>query len=377
MTVPMFELKTQHAAIRVELDEAVARVMDSCMFCLGPEVEAFERELAAALKVPHAIGVSSGTDALLLSLQALDIGPGSDAEVLTTPFTFFATASTIARVGARPAFVDIEPVGFMMDPDAVEASTSRKVRAFLPVHLFGQCADMDVVNEAAKKVDACVIEDAAQAIGADYKGRPVGTLGEIAALSFYPTKNLGGLGDGGAVLTTDDDLAAKVRCLRVHGQGSATYLHEEIGINGRLDAFQGATLRVKLKYLSKWNDARSANASRYRDMFIDAKLHETVTTPEVLPGRIHVWHQYVIRAPRRDELQSHLKSRGIGCGVFYPLPLHLQPCFKYLGYKEGAFPVAELASKEVLALPIFPELTEAQQAEVVSGIREFYDGCGK
>jgi len=376
MTVPMFEMKTQHAAIRAELDEALSRVMGSCMFCLGPEVEAFERELAATAKVPHAIGVSSGTDALLLSLQALGIGPGQDAEVLTTPFTFFATASTIARVGAKPAFVDIEPVGFMMDPEAVKAATSRKVRALLPVHLFGQCAEMDVVNEAAKKIDACVIEDACQAVGADYKGTPVGALGEVAALSFYPTKNLGGLGDGGAVLTTDDDLAAKVRCLRVHGQGAATYYHDEIGINGRLDAFQGATLRVKLKYLSKWNAARKANAGRYRDMFVDAKLEETITIPEVLPGRVHVWHQYVIRAPRRDGLQEHLKSRGIGCGVFYPLPLHLQPCFKYLGYKEGAFPGAELASKEVLALPIFPELSEQQQSEVVAGIREFYDGAG-
>ncbi len=377
MTVPMFELKTQHAEIRAELDAAIARVMDSCMFTLGPEVEAFERELAAAAKVPHAIGVSSGTDALLLSMMALDIGPGQDAEVLTTPFTFFATGSAIARVGAKIAFVDIEPVGFMMDPDALAAATSRKVRAILPVHLFGQCAEMDAVSEAAKRVDACVVEDACQAIGSDYKGTPVGTLGELAALSFYPTKNLGGLGDGGAVLTTDDRLAAKVRMLRVHGQGSATYLHEEIGINGRLDAFQGATLRVKLKYLSKWNAARRANADRYGEMFFDAKLNETITLPEVLPGRTHVWHQYVIRAPRRDELQSHLKSKGIGCGVFYPLPLHLQPCFKYLGYKEGAFPAAELASKEVLALPIFPELTEAQQAEVVKGIVEFYDGAGR
>jgi dTDP-4-amino-4,6-dideoxygalactose transaminase len=377
MTVPMFELATQHAEIRGELDAAIARVLDSGMFCLGPEVEAFEGELAAAMKVPHAIGMSSGTDALLVSLMALDIAPGSDAEVLTTPFTFFATGSVIARVGARPAFVDIEPVGFMMDPEALETAISRKVRAILPVHLFGQCAEMDAVNAAAKKVDACVIEDGAQAIGADYKGTPVGALSEIAALSFYPTKNLGGLGDGGAVLTTDDKLAARVRSLRVHGQGSATYFHEEIGINGRLDAFQGATLRVKLKYLPKYNAARRANAERYHDMFLDAKLDEIITLPEVLPGRTHVWHQYVIRAPRRDELQAHLKSKGIGCGVFYPLPLHLQPCFQYLGYKEGAFPVAELASKEVLALPIFPELTEAQQSEVVAGIREFYDGSGK
>lgn len=377
MTVPMFELKTQHAAIRAELDAAIARVLDSCQFILGPEVEGFERELAAAAKVPHAVGLSSGTDALLVSLMALDIGPGSDAEVLTSPFTFFATASTIARVGARPAFVDIEPVGFMMDPDAIDAATSRKVRAILPVHLFGQCAEMDAVNGAAKRVDACVVEDGAQAIGADYKGRPVGALGELAAMSFFPTKNLGGIGDGGAVLTTDDDLAARVRSLRVHGQGAATYLHEEIGINGRLDALQAAALRVKLKHLGKWNDARRANADRYRDMFIDAKLHETITIPEELPGRRHVWHQYVLRAPRRDELLCHLKSRGIGCAVYYPLPLHLQPCFAYLGYKEGAFPAAELASKEVLALPIFPELTEAQQAEVVGGIKEFYDGAGR
>jgi dTDP-4-amino-4,6-dideoxygalactose transaminase len=373
----MFELKTQHSAIRAELDEAVARVMDSCQFILGPEVEAFERELAAAVKVPHAIGLTSGTDALLVALQALGIGPGQDAEVLTTPFTFFATASTIARAGARPGFVDIEPVGFMMDPDGIEAATSRKVRAFLPVHLFGQCAEMDVVTEAAKKIDACVLEDACQAIGADYKGTPVGALGELAALSFFPTKNLGGLGDGGAVLTTDDDLAAKVRTLRVHGQGSATYLHDEIGINGRLDALQAATLRVKLKYLGKWNGARRANADRYRDMFVDAKLAETITIPEELPGRTHVWHQYVIRAPRRDELLAHLRAKGVGCAVYYPLPLHLQPCFKYLGYKEGAFPAAELASKEVLALPIFPELTEAQQAEVVTGIRDFYHGAGR
>ncbi|MHC5056545.1 MAG: DegT/DnrJ/EryC1/StrS family aminotransferase [Planctomycetota bacterium] len=376
MTVPMFELKTQHSRIRAELDAALARVMDSGQFILGPEVEAFERELAAAARVPHAIGLTSGTDALLVSLQALGIGPGQDAEVLTSPFTFFATGSTIARVGAKPAFVDIEPVGFMMDPEAIDAATSRKVRALLPVHLFGQCAEMDVVNEAARKVDACVLEDACQAVGADYKGGAVGTLGELAALSFFPTKNLGGLGDGGAVLTTDGELAAKVRTLRVHGQGSATYLHEEIGINGRLDALQAAALRVKLKYLAKWNDARRANADRYRDMFIDAKLHETVTIPEELPGRRHVFHQYVVRAPRHDELLRHLKSKGVGCAVYYPLPLHLQPCFKYLGYKEGAFPAAELASKEVLALPIFPELTEAQQAEVVAGIREFYDGAG-
>jgi len=365
----MLELKTQHAALREELEGALAGVLDHGQFTIGPDVEAFERELALAMGFEHVVAMSSGTDALLVSLMALGVGAGD--EVVTTPFTFFATAGVVHRLGARVVFADIEPEGFNLDPRALDAAFTPKTRAAIPVHLYGQCADMDPILETCSRRDVAVVEDAAQAIGATYKDRPAGGMGRLGALSFYPTKNLGGLGDGGAVTANDEETAARVRCLRVHGQTSASYLHEEIGTNARMDAFQAATLRVKLRHLPEYNEARRRNAERYGELFEGAGLDEVLTLPRELPGRRHVWHQYVIRAPQRDSLRRHLTDSGVGCGVFYPLPLHLQPCFGYLGYKKGDFPEAERASSEVLALPIYPELTEGLQAEVVDAVKRF------
>lgn len=373
MPVPLFELRTQTSRLRGELLEAIGSVLKSGQFILGSTVEEFERELAARLGARHVIGVGSGTDALELSLQALGAGPGD--EVVTTPFTFFATAGTIARLGAKPVFVDIERDSFLMDPEKLEGAIGPRTRVALPVHLFGICADMDRIGEVCRKHGVPILEDAAQAIGATCKGRSAGTMGALGALSFFPTKNLGSLGDAGAVLTNDAQLAERVRALRVHG-ARRSYVHDEIGTNARLDAVQAAALMVKLRHLDEWNDARRANASRYAQAFAAAGFTKILKLPGELPGRTHVYHQYVIRAPERDELRKFLDSRGIGTGVYYPLPLHLQPCFDYLGYKEGAFPESEGAAREVLALPIYPEITPAQQEEVVSAIEYFYGGRG-
>ncbi len=355
MKVPLLDVKAQNAPLRAPLLEAMARVMDSGGFILGPEVEAFEKELAAATGTKSAIGVSSGTDALLVGMMALGVGAGH--EVVTTPFTFYATVGCIARLGARPVFADIEPETFNLNPQAAAAAITSKTRAVIPVHLYGRPATLP-------KTSVPIIEDAAQAIGACKLG------GAMSCLSFFPSKNLGGFGDGGAVLCDDAALADKVSLLRVHG-GRPKYIHHVVGGNFRIDALQAAILRIKLQHLPRWTEGRRRNAERYRKLFaatpgIPAEVRLPGHTPE------HIYNQFVIRVPRRDALREHLAKQDIGCEIYYPLPLHMQPCFADLGYREGAFPHAEKAAREVLALPIYAELSEEQQAFVVSQIAAFY-----
>jgi dTDP-4-amino-4,6-dideoxygalactose transaminase len=369
MSVPLLDLKRQHEALRDELREAVGRVLDSQQFILGEDVRLLEAELASYTRARHAVGCGSGSDALLLALLALDIGEGD--EVVTTPFTFFATAGAIARTGARPVFADIEPRTYNIDPARVEAALTERTRAVMPVHLYGQCAEMDELMRACAALP--VIEDAAQAIGADdEKGRRAGSIGAMGCFSFYPTKNLGAAGEAGLVTTNDDAMAERLRRLRVHG-GATEYHHEEVGFNSRLDTIQAAVLRVKLPHLDRWSDARRERAADYTRMLSEAGLDGVVTPPYVRPGARHIFHQYVIRVPgaRRDALIEHLKSNGVGTKIYYPVPLHLQPCFAYLGYKEGDFPESERAARETLALPMYPELTEEQQEYVVETIRRF------
>jgi dTDP-4-amino-4,6-dideoxygalactose transaminase len=367
--VPLLDLKAQFAPIRAETLAAITRVCDAQQFILGPEVEALERELASFLEVPHAIGVSSGTDALLAALMALDIGSGD--EVVTTPFSFFATAGSIARLGARPVFVDISAATFNIDAGLIEAAITPKTKAILPVHLFGQSADMGMILDVAARHSVPVVEDAAQAIGTKYRNRTVGGLGAIGCFSFFPTKNLGTFGDGGLVTTRDAALARRIRAIRQHG-GEVKYHHDSVGANFRLDALHAAILRVKLPHLNGWTAARRRNAERYNELFASAKLTDAVTLPVRDDNSTHIYHQYVIRVRERDRLRGHLTERGIGTEVYYPVPLHLQPCFRGLGYASGAFPAAEAAAGEVLALPIYGELTEAQQTWVVEAIREFF-----
>jgi len=367
MPVPLLDLTRQYVPLRDEMRQVLDRVCDSQRFILGPEVEDFEHEAAELLGVSHAVGVSSGTDALLAALMAVGVEPAD--EVIIPTFTFFATAGVVARLGAKPVFVDVDPIDFCMDAQAVSAAMGPKTRAVIPVHLFGQAADMDAIRRAAGEVP--VIEDCAQSWGADYGGRLVGCVGKMGAFSFFPTKNLGGFGDGGLVTTGDEETARVLRELRMHGQ-SGPYLHPIVGGNFRLDALQAAVLRIKLPHASSWVEGRRANAARYRDLFGDAELIDTVGLPEALEGRGHTFNQYVVRAPRRDELRAFLSERGIGCSVYYPLPLHQQPCFAGLGYQAGDCPVAEQASHEVLALPIFPELDDAELREVVDTVAEFY-----
>ncbi len=366
MAVPLLDLRRQYAPLREEIRSVMDRVCDAQRFILGPEVEAFEAEAAEALGVAHAIGVSSGTDALLVALMALDVGPGD--EVILPVFTFFATAGVVARLGARPVFVDVDPGDFCLTPSAVADQVTACTKAIVPVHLFGQAAPMDGLAEAAGEIP--LLEDCAQAWGCTLDGRPVGGLGRAGAFSFFPSKNLGGFGDGGLVTTNDPELAALIRQLRVHGQ-SGVYEHAHVGGNFRLDALQAAVLRVKLPHVEAWVAARRANAERYARLFAEAGLDQVVL-PLAREGRGHTYNQYVVRVPRRDELRSYLVERGIGCAVYYPLPLHLQPCFAGLGYGPGDFPVAEQASREVLALPVFPELEPAEQEEVVGAIAAFY-----
>jgi len=368
--VPLLDLSSQHASIRAELDAAIARVVGSGRYILGEQVAAFEKALAAYCGATGAVGMSSGTDALLVSLQALDVGPGD--EVVTTPFTFFATAGVIHRLGARPVFADIEPDGLNIAPAALAGAVSGKTKAVIPVHIFGQCADMEPILDECSRRGVAVVEDACQAIGADIGGRRAGTMGCLAAFSFFPTKNLGALGDAGAVTAMDSSLLERVRALRVHGE-SSRYVHREVGINGRLDELQAAILLVKLAHLEEYQSARIRNAARYAELFAEASLAaDELRLPAALPGRRHVFHQYVVRARDRDRLVEHLHSRGIGCAVYYPRPLHLQECFGYLGYKEGDFPVAEQACREVLALPIYPELTAVHAEAVVAAVAGFY-----
>lgn len=370
--VPLLDLKAQYAPLRDELLAAVGRVMDSQHFILGAEVEALEAEVGRYSQTAYAVGCASGSDALLLALMALDVGPG--CEVVTTPYSFFATASSIARLGATPRFVDIDPGTYNLDPALVEAAVNERTRACMPVHLYGQCAEMDALREICGRRGVALVEDAAQAIGAEDGGRRAGSMSAVGCFSFYPTKNLGGAGDGGMVTTNDEELARRLKTLRVHG-GETKYLHSEVGVNSRLDALQAAVLRVKLPHLDAWSDARAAHAALYEELFTDAGLAEEVALPHARPGARHIYNQYVIRVGgegRRDALIEHLRRAQVGTEVYYPVPLHLQECFRYLGYKEGDFPESERAARETLALPVYPELTDAQQRHVVESVRDFF-----
>ena len=368
MQVPLLDLKAQYESLREELDRAVFEVIASQSFILGPRVEQFERDLAAYCGCRYALGVSSGTDALVLALMALDVGPGD--EVITTPFTFFATAGSVARLGARPVFVDIRPDTFNIDPERIEEAVTSRTRAILPVHLYGQCAEMGPILEIARRRGLRVIEDAAQAIGAEDAAGRACALGDVGCLSFYPTKNLGAFGQGGAVTTNDEALYRRMRSLREHGS-TQQYVHEEVGGNFRLDAIQGAVLGVKLKYLDGWTAARQRHAAAYTEGFQRAGLCDRVVPPGVVQPR-HVFNQYTVRVEQRDALRAHLAARGIGSGVYYPTPLHLQKCFAGLGYRPGDFPEAERACAEVLSLPVYPELAQEQIESVLAAVSEFY-----
>ena len=376
MNVPLLDLKAQYARIKKDIVPVVNEVMDSQYFILGPKVEEFERNAAAYSKAGWAVGVSSGTDALLVSLMALDIKPGD--EVITTAFTFFSTAGTISRLCARPVFVDIDPVTFNIDPRKIERAVTRKTRAIIPVHLFGQCADMDPILEIARKHKLAVIEDAAQSIGAEYKGRRAGAMGELGIFSFFPSKNLGGFGDAGMVVTNDRALAEKVKVLRMHGE-HVRYYHRAVGGNFRIDALQAAVLNAKLPHLDGWSAGRRENAAYYDRRFQEMGLTErgVVTTPAAVYAsggdrNHHIYNQYTLRVKDRDGLMKHLKDQGVGAAIYYPLPLHLQECFKDLGYRTGDLPVTEQAAAEVLSIPIYPELTARQKDYVIETIKSYY-----
>jgi dTDP-4-amino-4,6-dideoxygalactose transaminase len=365
--VPLLDLVAQHATIRDEILAELIPLIDSQRFIMGPAVGELEAALAAYLRVPHAIGCANGSDALLLAWMALDIQPGD--EIVTTPFSFFATAGSISRVGAIPVFVDIEENTFNLDANQLEDTLKRhkRVKAIQPVHLFGGSADMDPIMHIAGEHGLAVVEDAAQAIGAEYKGRRCGGIGTIGCFSFYPGKNLGAYGEAGLVTTTDDKLADKLRKLRTHG-GANKYFHELIGINGRIDTLQAAVLKVKLKHLDKWTEARQHNAALYREIF-----KAPVSLPQVQPYQTrHVCNQFTILAGRRDELKAHLASAGIGSEIYYPLPLHLQECYRHLGYREGAFPVSESCARRALSLPVYPELQEEDLRYVAGQVAAFY-----
>ncbi len=379
--VPMLDLKRQYAGIKDEIAVAVERVLASQHFIAGPEVDAFERESAEYLGVRACVGCASGTDALWLALQACGVGP--DTSVITTPFSFFATVSAIVRCGATPVLADVAPATLNLDPGKVEAALQRRrnVRAIMPVHLYGQCGDMGRFGELAAQHKTVIVEDAAQAFGAAWQGKKAGGLGKAGCFSFYPTKNLSAAGDAGCVTTDDEELAAHVRRLRNHGS-ERRYYHSEVGWNSRLDALQAAILRVKLKHIDDWNQRRRMIACRYHGLFTAAGLVNTQAqdvTPQTpiallasVTGAHHIYHQFVVRAMDRDGLRAFLTERGIGSEVYYPVPLHLQECFAYLGYRAGDLPESERAAKEVLALPMFPELEEEEQKRVVAAVAEFY-----
>ena len=366
--VPLLDVPAQIRQIRSEALAKMESIMDSGRFILGAEVESFEHALASYCGVPHAVGLSSGTDALLVALMALEIGPGD--EVITTPYTFFATAGSIVRLGATPVFVDINPATFTIDCEAVKRAITSKTKAIIPVHLYGRCADMMTLMEIACRHKIPVIEDAAQAIGSGFRGVKAGALGDMACFSFFPSKNLGCFGDGGLLTTANSDLYEKVVRLRNHGM-HPKYYHSMVGGNFRLDALQAGILNVKLPYLDLWCEKRRANAQSYVGKFAAKKLDAFITAPS-LDDAGHSFNQFVIRAKKRDDLLKHLQSRSIGCEIYYPLPLHVQECFAGLGYKAGDFPESERAANETLALPIFPELTEEQIDAVVAGIESFY-----
>jgi len=364
MEVPLLDLKAQYATIKDEVLAAVSEVLESQRCIGGPKVAELEEKIAAISDSKFAVGVSSGTDAILNSLMSLDVSDGD--EVITTPFTFFATVGCIVRAGAKPVFVDIEPRTFNINPELIESAVTEKTKAIMPVHLYGQMADMDPIMEIANKHDLAVIEDAAQSITSTYKGRKAGSIGRAGCFSFFPSKNLGGIGDGGMIVTNDEQFYQRLFIMRNHGS-KPKYYHRHIGGNFRLDPIQAAALLVKLPYLDQWSRARRRNAAYY-----DKKFSGTVVqTPHISPDCISIFNQYVIRVPGRDELMAHLRDNNVGCEVYYPVPAHLQECFSYLGYKEGDLLEAEQAAKEVLALPIYPELREEQLQYVASEIEEF------
>jgi dTDP-4-amino-4,6-dideoxygalactose transaminase len=366
------DLKAQYATIREEVMDAIAKVMESQLFILGNEVRLLEEETAAMLGAKHAVACASGSDALVLAMMAAEIGSGD--EVITTPFTFIATGGSIARVGARPVFIDIDPETFNLNPDQLESVVTPKTRAILPVHLFGLPAELGPIVKFAEERGLIVIEDAAQAIGASYCDRFVGTIGSFGCFSFFPSKNLGGAGDGGLITTEDAVLADRLRLLRVHGS-KKKYHHDILGTNSRLDALQAAILRVKLRHLDNWTRERQIRADRYRALFEEMELAKFVHVPQVpQPHSVHVYNQFSIRCRERDELRGFLQRTGIPSEIYYPVPLHLQPAFAYLGYGAGQFPQAEKACNEVLALPVYPELKESQQVAVVRAISDFYAG---
>ncbi len=372
--IPSFDLTRNYARVREEINVAVLRVLETQHFILGPEVESLERELASYLEVKNTVGCASGTDSLLLAMKALDLKPGD--EVITTPFTFFATVSCITRCGGTPVFADVDPVTYNISSENILSKITPRTRAVLPVHLFGQMCPLEEFKGELDARGIALVEDCAQAIGAHrvINGRVTrsGSVGRMGCFSFFPTKNLGCYGDGGMVAVADDEeLAQRLRRLRVHGAG-ATYFHDEIGINSRLDALQAAILRVRLRHLEGWNEERRIVAGRYMMLFGEKGLLDLVTPPAELSGGRHVYHQYVVRAKHRDELQKYLAGRGITTRVYYPLPLHLQHCFAYLGFKRGDFPNAEALSEDVLALPMFPELLPEEQERIVCEIAAFY-----
>lgn len=371
MRVPLLDLAEQNNAIRTEIEAALRRVLDTNGFILGPEVKALEEELAAYCGTRYAIGCASGSDALLLGLMAVGVEAGD--EVITTPYSFFATASAVTRLGARPVFVDIDRDTYNLDVSQVTKAITGRTKAIQPVHLYGQCADMAALSKIAGRNGIPIVEDAAQAIGAEDGGKRAGSMSDVGCFSFYPSKNLGGMGDGGFMTTNDDQLARKLFALRVHGS-EERYYHKWVGLNSRLDGFQGAVLRVKLPYLDMWSDRRKENADRYRELFTNAGLGEHVGSPYERANCRHIYNQFVIRVPaKRDGLKEYLAANEIGTDIYYPVPLHLQECFAYLGYREGDFPQSELAARETLALPVFPELRPEQQEFVVTKVREFFE----
>lgn len=370
VNVPLLDLVAQYRTIKDEVVPAVMAVIERQAFIMGAEVGQLEEAVARLSNTHHAVGCASGTDALLLPLKALDMKPGD--EVITTPFTFFATAGAIHNAGGTPVFVDIDPATFNIDPAAVEAAITPRTRGIVAVHLFGQMAAMEALGPIAARHGLMMIEDAAQSIGArrkvDGSWRVAGELGTVGTLSFFPSKNLGAYGDGGMMVTQDDALADRLRRLRLHG-GSKQYFHDEVGFNSRLDTLHAAVLLAKLPHLAEWSAARARHAARYTEAFTG---HPAVCPPRTDPANEHIFNQYTVRVPRRDALQAHLKARGIGNSIYYPLSLHLQPCFAHLGYAEGDFPVSEAASAQVISLPVYPELSESQQQAVIDAVLEFY-----
>ena len=366
MKVPPLDLKRQYATIKNEVESAMAGVFEHGGFILGKEVKELEAKLAEYCDVKHGIGVASGTDALLVSMMALNVGP--DDEVITSPFTFFATAGAISRLGAKPVFVDVEPKTFNIDPEKLEKAITSKTKVIMPIHLYGQIAEMDEIMAIADKHKIHIIEDAAQAIGSTYKGKKAGRFGTTGCFSFYPTKNLGAYGDGGFITTNDDDLADLIMRLRVHGS-RPKYFHSIVGVNSRLDSLQAAALLVKLKYLPDWHEARRSKADYYNQLLNDV---EQVTTPFVHDYNYHIYHQYTLIAEDRDALKDYLKEHGVGCEIYYPQALHLQECYEELGYSLGDLPVSEEFSRTAISIPVFPELTAEEQKYVVDNIKEFY-----